>query len=125
MPRLHEPWLALALRFVWRLAGRSRFMDRRLSRALVYRDFLPKALPENCIPEFLTSPVTFRQGPLGAWATPLVDTFVLLKGAVGFQPRTILEIGSYLGVTAMLLAENTAENCRIFALDLDKEHGQV
>jgi len=121
----HEPWLAQTLRLLWHLAGRSRALDRRLSRVLDYRDFLPKLPPQKCIPEFESSRVVISQGPAGPWATPLVDTFVLLKGAVGFQPRRVLEIGSYLGVTARLLAENTTEECRIYALDQDSEHGQA
>lgn len=120
-----EPVLARALRLVWRLAGRSRSFDRRLSRVLGYRDFLPKLPPQKCIPEFESSRVVITQGPAGPWATPLMDTFVLLKGAAGFQPRSVLEIGSYLGVTARLLAENTGAECRIYALDQDPEHGQA
>lgn len=125
IPSFHEPWLAKLLRLFWRSAGRSRSMDRLLSRALGYRDFLPKLSPEKCIPEFDSSRVVITQSPSGPWATPLVDTFVLLKGAVGFQPRRVLEIGSYLGVTARLLAENTSPECRIFALDLDSGHGRA
>jgi hypothetical protein len=121
----YEPWLAQALRLVWRLAGRSRSLDRRLSRVLGYRDFLPKLSPQKCIPEFESSRVVITHSPSGPWATPLMDTFVLLKGAVGFQPRRVLEIGSYLGVTARLLAENTPPECRIYALDQDPGHGQA
>lgn len=121
----HEPWLARSLRLVWRLAGRSRSFDRRLSRFLGYRDFLPKVLPQKCIPEFESSRVVITRGPTGPWATPLMDTFILLKAAAGFHPRRVLEIGSYLGVTARLLAENTSEECRIYALDQDQEHGQA
>jgi len=121
----YEPWFAQALRLVWRLAGRSRSLDRRLSRVLGYRDFLPKLPPQKCIPEFESSRVVITHSPSGPWATPLMDTFVLLKGAVGFQPRRVLEIGSYLGVTARLLAENTPPECRIYALDQDPGHGQA
>lgn len=124
-PSFREPWLARGLRLVWRLTGRSRSLDRRLCQALEYRDFLPKLSPQKCIPEFASSRVTITQGPSGPWATPLMDTFVLLKGAVGFRPRRVLEIGSYLGVTARLMAENTTEECRIYALDQDEEHGQA
>jgi predicted O-methyltransferase YrrM len=100
-------------------------MDRKLSLILKYRDFLPKTSPEKCIPEFNSSRISITRGPSGPWATPWIDTFVLLKGAAGFRPRTILEIGSYLGVTARLLAENTGDGCRVYALDLDKEHGRA
>jgi len=121
----HEPDLTRWLRLFWRLTGRSRWMDRKLSLILKYRDFLPKTSPEKCIPEFNSSRISITRGPSGPWATPWIDTFVLLKGAAGFRPRTILEIGSYLGVTARLLAENTGDGCRVYALDLDKEHGRA
>jgi predicted O-methyltransferase YrrM len=46
-----------------------------------------------------------------------------LKAALGFQSRTILELGSYRGDTARLLAENTGEDVKVCAVDVNEQHG--
>jgi hypothetical protein len=48
---------------------------------------------------------------------------VLAKCALGFQSKRILEIGSYLGYTARMLAENTGPEVKITTLDEYPEHG--
>jgi len=67
--------------------------------------------------------ITIKQCPVGPWSTPLVDLFVVLKAAVGFGSKRILELGSFRGYTARLLAENTGPNSSICAVDVDERHG--
>jgi hypothetical protein len=100
-------------------------MDRTFSRMLGTRNFLASEPPEKWIPDFASTPVVITQCPSGDWATPFWDTLILLKGAAGFRPHSALEIGSYRGITARLLAENTPEDSRIYALDTDPDHGQA
>jgi predicted O-methyltransferase YrrM len=76
-----------------------------------------------CIPQFETSEIILQRCPIGAWSTPLIDVFVLLKSVVGFRSTRILELGSYRGDTARLMAENTADEVRIFAVDVHPDHG--
>lgn len=85
--------------------------------------FLPEISAEEVIPQYLTSSVTITTPPTGAWATPAGDTLILLKCIVGFQPKKVLEIGSYLGTTAKLMAQNCLPDAKIYALDIDPNHG--
>jgi predicted O-methyltransferase YrrM len=78
---------------------------------------------KSCIPRFEESEVRFRQSPLGAWSTPLIDVYVLIKAVIGFNSKRILELGSYRGDTARQIAENTPEDARICAVDIHPDHG--
>ena len=98
-------------------------MDTLLTRKLPHLKCLPETNPEICIPDFSSSLISIRQCPVGAWSTPLIDVVVVVKCALGFRSRRILEIGSYLGHTARMLAENTDEATRITTLDEFAEHG--
>jgi SAM-dependent methyltransferase len=92
---------------------------------LRYLRHLPEVDAGDCIPDFESSRVTVQHCPAGPWSTPLIDTVVLVKGAIGFRCRRILEIGSYLGYTAKLLAENTGPEVRVTTLDEHPEHGSA
>ena len=48
---------------------------------------------------------------------------MVLKAAVGFHSKRILELGSYRGDTARLLAENTGAETVVCAVDSDDQHG--
>ena len=41
------------------------------------------------------------------------------------QPKTILEIGTYLGVGTLCMALNSAQDCKIWTLDLPDEPGRI
>jgi hypothetical protein len=111
------------LRFIWRGSCRSPGVDTLLTRKLPHLKCLPETNPETCIPNFSSSLVSIRQCPVGTWSTPLIDVVVVVKCALGFRSRRILEIGSYLGHTARMLAENTDADTRITTLDEFPEHG--
>ena len=98
-------------------------MDRFLSGFLKYRRYLPESDPQEVIPNFAQSEIRITQCPIGAWSTPLADVFVLLKAVVGFQSKRVLELGSYRGDTARLLAENTGPDTSICAVDINEQHG--
>jgi Predicted O-methyltransferase len=111
------------LRLIWNCCPRGPAFDALLSRKLPELRHLPERNPDECIPDFNSTRVTIQQCPVGGWSTPLIDTVVLVKCALGFKSRRILEIGSYLGYTAKMLAENTSAETRITTLDEYPEHG--
>ena len=124
-PPFSEPPYATILRWFWKLTGKSRHLDSFLTPFLKYREFLPVMPGEKIIPEFMTSTVRFTTPPIGPWATPADDTLAVIKAVVGYQSKKILEIGSYKGTTALLMAENTGPDTRIFTLDIDPDHGSA
>lgn len=111
------------LSLIWRCCGRKPAVDVLLTRKLPELKHLPELNPADCIPGFVSTEVVIRQCPIGTWSTPLIDVVVLLKCALGFRSRRILEIGSYLGYTARMIAENTGAETRITTLDEYPEHG--
>jgi predicted O-methyltransferase YrrM len=119
----HEPLQARLLRIVWQLSGRKPRMDQFLAGFLKYRKYLPECDAADVIPNFSETEIHIRQCPVGAWSTPLIDVFVVIKAALGFRSRRILELGSYRGDTARLLAENTGDDVTICAVDVDEKHG--
>jgi hypothetical protein len=123
--QLAEPALFHVFRSIFRLTGHRRSVDYFLTPLLTYRNYLPVAAAESVIPGFGESQVTLCDLPRGLWATPLVDTLTVVKSAKGFQSKRILEIGSYKGSTARLIAENTPGDTHIWALDHDPEHGSA
>lgn len=120
-----EPLSTHLLRAVFKL-GRFRVdLDRLFTPLLKYRSYLPVGAAEELIPGFRDTDVTLRDLPRGAWATPLVDTLTVVKAAVGFGSKRVLEIGSYKGATARLIAENTPSSTHIWTLDEDPKHGSA
>lgn len=124
-PMTNEPLKARLLRLVWQLSGRKPRVDLFLSGFLKYRKYLPECDATDIIPNFAGTEVRFRQAPLGTWSTPLVDVFVVIKAALGFQSRRILELGSYRGDTARLIAENTLDDVTICTVDISEQHGEA
>jgi len=120
---INEPPKARWLRRLWRVAGSRPKVDRFLSSFLTHRKFLPECDPQEVIPGFVETEIKIKQCPMGAWSTPLVDVFVVLKAAIGFQSKRILELGSYRGDTARLLAENTGPDTKIVTVDVEPKHG--
>jgi len=118
-----EPAKTKVFRLVWRLCRRRPKIDFLLTSLLRYRRYLPEVEAEAAIPNFDETAITITQAPRGTWSTPLADLLVVLKAAAGFRSRHILELGSYQGFTARLLAENTPEETTICAVDVDPRHG--
>lgn len=122
---IHEPFKTRVLRALWQLSGRRQKIDVLFSSFLKYRKYLPECDAVDVIPDFNKTEIRIQQCPLGAWSTPLVDIFVLLKATLGFRSKRILELGSYRGDTARILAENTGEDVLITAVDIDERHGSA
>jgi predicted O-methyltransferase YrrM len=118
-----EPAKAHVLRFLYRLGRRRRELDLLFTPMLKHRHYLPVAPAESLIPGFCETSVTLSDLPRGSWATPLVDTLTVVKAAIGFGSKRVLEVGSYKGATARLIAENTTDQTRIWTLDEDPKHG--
>lgn len=110
-------------RALWKLSGRKPALDSFFTRLMKHRHYLPVVDPGTSIPDFHTTEVRIRQCPLGDWSTPIVDVFVVIKAALGFSAKRILELGSFRGDTARLLAENTGDDVQITTVDVDPKHG--
>jgi predicted O-methyltransferase YrrM len=120
---LREPFKARCFRLLWRLAGRRPKLDHFFTSLLTHRRYLPERDAAEIIPLFAESEIKIKQCPIGLWSTPLVDVAVLLKAAIGFGSKRLLELGSFRGDTARLLAENTPDDAVVCAVDIDERHG--
>lgn len=120
---IKEPLKARLLRVPYWLSGCHPRADRILAGFLKHRKYLPECDAAEVIPRFAETEVRVRQCPMGTWSTPLIDVFVLIKAAQGFGSQSILELGSYRGDTARLIAENTGPDVKICAVDIDEQHG--
>lgn len=118
-----EPFKARLLRAAWRVSGRKPRVDQFLAGFLRYRKYLRECDARDAIPDFERSDVRIRQCPLGPWSTPLIDVFVIIKAALGFRSKRILELGSYRGDTARLIAENTPNDVTLCTVDVTDDHG--
>jgi hypothetical protein len=112
-------------RTLYRLSGKKRSVDAFLTPMLAHRNYLPVVAAEQVIPRFDESRVQLVDLPRGTWATPLIDTLTVIKAAIGFGSAKVLEIGSYKGATAKLIAENTPESTHVWPLDVVPEHGSA
>ena len=111
------------MRLLWRASGRRPSVDGFFTSILKQRRHLAEVDPAICIPRFEESEVKFRRCPVGAWSTPIIDVYVLIKAAIGFNSKRILELGSFRGDTARLIAENTPDDVRICTVDAHPDHG--
>ena len=89
------------------------------------RLLLPEFSLDELFPGLNELSVTVSGMPRGSWSTPITDQVMLAKLARLLRPKNILEVGSYRGYTARLLAENTTSDCIIHALDINPDHGEA
>jgi hypothetical protein len=101
------------------------FADRTLCHFLKQRLALPELLLPELFEDFKEQPVTLYQLPCGAWSTPLADILMLLKVAVCTKPKKLLEVGSFRGYTALLLAQHVSSDAKIVTVDRYPEHGEA
>ena len=84
---------------------------------------LPIANPPTLFEDFDDKPVVLHELPFGPWSSPIADIVMLAKIASCLKPLRVLEVGSYRGYTAKLLAEHTPSDAGIIAFDRDPRHG--
>ena len=84
---------------------------------------LPQLDVEAEFPGFTDLPVTVRALPRHLWTSPLTDQIALAKIAALTRPTGILEVGSFEGHTALMLAENT--DAQITTVDPTEDHGVI
>jgi SAM-dependent methyltransferase len=84
---------------------------------------LPEVDPEIEFPGFGDVSVTVRVLPNHFWTSPLVDQIAVTKIAKVLNVQRILEIGSFQGHTALMLADNTQAD--ITAVDVLENHGEI
>lgn len=101
------------------------FADRTLCHFLKQRLTLPELSLPDLFEDFNEQPVTLYQLPLGAWSTPIADIVTLLKVAVCSNPKKLLEVGSFRGYTALLLAQHVSSDARIVTVDRYSDHGEA
>ncbi len=80
---------------------------------------------ERLFPNFVKKAVSFYEAPLGPWSTPLIDVAMLIKIAQCAESKTVLELGSYRGYTALALARHLGCEARIVTVDSDLRHGEA
>ena len=84
---------------------------------------LPELDLDEEFPGFSSTPVQVRALPTHGWSSPLADQIAVTKIAKLTEARRILEVGSFEGHTALMLAENTT--AEITTVDVLHDHGRV
>lgn len=120
-----EPLTARLFRLLYRATGKKSWVDRVFSEYLTHRTTFASVPPQVAIPNYDAKTVKVGSTPEGLWASPLLDVVVVVKAAMAFAPKRILEIGSFRGYTARLLAEHTNETTQLWTLDRDPKHGSA
>ena len=100
-------------------------MESALSELDKRRLTLPFISLERLFNDFSLKPVIFHDLPVGPWSTPLIDVAVLLKIALCANAKTVMELGSYRGATALALAKHLGPDAKIIAVDADPRHGDL
>jgi hypothetical protein len=86
---------------------------------------LPACDVEGLFPGFSEAPVSVSLLPRGSWSTPLSDQVTLAKLAKATHAKKILEVGSFRGYTARMLAENLPSDGVLHSVDMAIEHGEA
>ena len=86
---------------------------------------LPDLALDAWFPDADEVPVSISTMPKGPWAAPVVDLVYLLKLVRLFEPRRVLELGSYRGFVARALAEHMPEGADLVTVDIDPTHGEA
>ena len=80
---------------------------------------------ERDFPGFDAAQVTVTALPRRHWVSPLSDQVAVVKLAAVTHPDRILEVGSFQGHTALLLAMNLPLETEITTVDVLPNHGEV
>jgi hypothetical protein len=112
-----------------KLISQFLYFRPRLEAALSELDKRRLKLPlislELLFNDFSRRPIFFHELPIGPWSTPLIDVATLLKIALCANVKTVMELGSYRGATALALARHLDPSTRIITVDSDPRHGDL
>ncbi|HEX7516619.1 MAG TPA: class I SAM-dependent methyltransferase [Chthoniobacterales bacterium] len=86
---------------------------------------MPTLSLTGLFPDFDARIVSIGQIPRGSWSTLLADLLMLLKIALCTEPRRLMEIGSFRGYTALLLAQHISPEAKIVTIDRHPDHGEA
>ena len=113
------------MRWLRSFFSRRPFIDRTLCHFLRRRLTLPALSLADLFPDFDERMVSIGQIPRGGWSTPLADLLMFLKIAVCTEPKRLMEIGSFRGYTALLLAQHVSPDAKIVTIDRHPDHGEA
>lgn len=100
-------------------------IDAALSQLDKRRLTLPTLSLARLFPAFNTTPVTVEEVPVGPWSSPLADVVMLMKIIACAAPMRMLEVGSYRGFTALMMAKHAPAGAAIVAVDREPAHGEA
>ena len=86
---------------------------------------LPKLSLAHLFRDFDDVPVTIGQVPLGPWSSPLADVVMLMKLVGCAKPRKMMEVGSYRGFTALMMARHAPPDASLVTVDREPMHGEA
>lgn len=109
----------------------ARFLQTRprIEQALSALDKNRLKLPVLSLPayfeDFTRAEVTFQELPAGSWSSPVADVLMLAKIVACAKPSRLLEVGSFRGFTALMLARHMGPDARLVTVDRFPEHGEA
>ena len=106
-----------------RLLNRRPNIDAALSALDKHRLKLPVLSLQKLFADFNEKPVRFDYVPVGPWSSPIADVALLMKVVVCARPKRVLEVGSYRGYTALMLAQHMPSGGTLVTVDKDARHG--
>lgn len=86
---------------------------------------LPNLALSRYFPDFMTRAVRLHEIPRGNWSTPMNDVVMLLKIVLNAQPARLMEVGSFRGYTALLMAQHMHEEATLVTVDRVPDHGEA
>jgi predicted O-methyltransferase YrrM len=86
---------------------------------------LPQLALSRYFPDFTAQAVRLHEVPRGDWSTPMNDVVMLLKIVLNAQPSRLMEVGSFRGYTALLIAQHMHEGATLVTVDRASEYGEA
>ena len=100
-------------------------LDQALSALDKNRLKLPVLSLATYFDDFSRTPVTFQELPAGSWSSPVADVLMLAKIVACAGPSRLLEVGSFRGFTALMLARHMGPKARLVTVDRFPDHGEA
>jgi predicted O-methyltransferase YrrM len=100
-------------------------IDQALSAIDKNRLKLPVLSASSYFDGFDATPVVFHELPAGSWSSPVVDVLMLAKIAACTGSRRLLEVGSFRGYTALMLARHMPSDATLVTVDRFPDHGEA